>query len=60
MALETFLFDPAEYLTSEEAQTELLLDAFETNHALCITNALAIVMRARGMTATAKQAGVTR
>jgi probable addiction module antidote protein len=60
MALETFLFDPAEHLTSQESQMALLEDALETNHASYITHALATVIRARGMTATAKQAGVTR
>jgi probable addiction module antidote protein len=60
MALETFPFDPAEHLTTQEAQAELLADAFETGNPTYIANALGIIARARGMSATAKQAGVTR
>lgn len=60
MALETFPFDPAEYLTTAESQAELLADAFETGNATYIAHALGVIARARGMTETAKQAGVTR
>ena len=60
MALETFPFDPAEYLTTAESQAELLADAFETGNVTYIAHALGVIARARGMTETAKQAGVTR
>lgn len=60
MALETLPFDPAEYLTGEDAQITLLAEAFESGNEAFIKNALATVARARGMTAVAKDAAVTR
>jgi probable addiction module antidote protein len=60
MAVETKLFDPAEYMESDEAQAELLADAFETGDAQYIAHAFGVVARARGMTAIARDAGVTR
>src|SRR5690606_13931384 len=60
MSLRTIPFDPAEYLGRAEAQAELLADAFESGDANYITNALGIVARARGMSAIAKGAVVTR
>ena len=60
MPLDTIPFDAAEYIDTPEAQAELLADAFETGDAAYIANALGVVARARGMTAIAKDAGVTR
>ncbi|ESY78449.1 putative addiction module antidote protein [Mesorhizobium opportunistum] len=60
MAIETVPFDPAEHLGSAEGQAELLADAFASGNPSYIANALGIVARARGMTAVAKEAGVTR
>jgi probable addiction module antidote protein len=60
MPIETFPFDPSEYLDSPEAQAELLTDAFHTGDAGYIAQALGVVARARGMTQIAKEAGVTR
>ena len=60
MPLKTIEFDPSEYLGREEAQMELLADAFETRNGPYIADALGIVARARGMTSIAKEAGVTR
>lgn len=60
MALETTPFDPAEHLHRPEDQADLLADAFATGDAGYIANALGIVARARGMSETARQAGVTR
>lgn len=60
MTLETFPFDPADYLTDTASQTELLTDALETGNAAYIANTLGIIARARGMTEIAKEAGVTR
>lgn len=58
--LKTEPFDPASYLTTAEAQTELLNDALATGEAAYIANALGVIARARGMTEVARQAGVTR
>jgi probable addiction module antidote protein len=60
MPLETVPFDPAEHLGSPESQAELVADAFASGDATCIANALGIVARVRGMSAVAKEAGVTR
>lgn len=60
MAIETFPFDAAEYFDTPEAQAELLADAFESGEAAYVANALGIIARARGMTAVANGAGVTR
>ena len=60
MPLDTIPFDAAEYIDTPEAQAELLADAFETGDAAYIANALVVVARARGMTAIAKDAGITR
>jgi|SRR5882757_4447329 probable addiction module antidote protein len=60
MPLATVPFDPAEYLGSPESQAELVADAFASGDQTYIANALGIVARARGMSAVAKEAGVTR
>jgi probable addiction module antidote protein len=60
MTLKTRVFDPAKYLKSAEVQQELLDEAFETGDPALILNVLGIVARARGITATAKKAGITR
>jgi probable addiction module antidote protein len=60
MALETTPFDAAEYLGSEDAQIELLTDAFSEGDPAYIAHALGVVARARGMTQVAKDAGVSR
>lgn len=60
MAIETEPFDPAEFLTSQESQMELLADAFESGDAAYIAQALGIIAKARGMTGVARDAGVTR
>jgi len=60
MPLKTKRFDAAKYLTDAESQAELLQDAFESGDAAYIRHALNIVARARGMSAVAKEAGVTR
>ncbi|HWA17911.1 MAG TPA: addiction module antidote protein [Devosia sp.] len=53
-------FDAAAVLDDPESQAELLADAFETGDAPYITSVLGIVARARGMSAVANEAGVTR
>jgi probable addiction module antidote protein len=60
MPLKLREFDPSEHLGREDAQMELLADAFETRNGAYIADALGIVARARGMTGIAKEAGVTR
>ena len=60
MTLETFPFDPADYLTTPESQAYLLEDALAEGDPAHIANALGIIARARGMTDTAAKAGVTR
>jgi probable addiction module antidote protein len=49
MAIETVPFDPAEFLRSEEAQTELIADALETGDTAYIATALGTMARARGI-----------
>jgi probable addiction module antidote protein len=58
--LKTRPFDAAKYLTSTEAQIELLNDALASGHAGYIAKALGVIARARGMTEVAKEASVTR
>ncbi len=60
MPIETTPFDPAVFLTDPESQLELLEDAFASGHQGYIANAIGTVARARGITATANDAGVTR
>ncbi|CDX21931.1 conserved hypothetical protein [Mesorhizobium plurifarium] len=60
MALKITPFDAAEYFDDAESQAEFLADAFETGDATYIAHALGVIARARGMTAVAKNAGVTR
>jgi len=60
MATKTTPFDPAEYLTSAEDQTELLNDALASGDAGYIANALGVIARAQGMSQVARDAGVTR
>ena len=60
MPLKTVPFDAADTLDDAASQAELLTDAFATGDAGYIANALGIVARARGMTAVAQEAGITR
>lgn len=60
MALKTTPFDAAEYLTTPEMQADFLTDALESGDAGYVAHAIGIIARARGMSAVAKGAGVTR
>lgn len=60
MAIETRKWDVTEYLDSEEAIFAYIEAAFEDGDPELIKKALGDVARARGMTAMAKEAGVTR
>lgn len=57
---KTTPFDVASYLTTSEAQAELIADAFESGDPTYITLTLGHVARARGMGDIAQEAGVTR
>ena len=58
--VKTEPFDAARYLRTEEAQAELLNDALASGSAAYVAQALGVIARARGMTAVAREAGVTR
>ncbi len=58
--MKTEPFDAARYLTTPEAQAELLNDALTSGHAPYVAQALGVIARARGMTEVAREAGVTR
>lgn len=60
MALETFPFDAAEYLTTEVMRAEFLNAAFESGDARHIAHAIGIVARARGMSSVAADTGLHR
>ena len=53
-------FDAAPFLTTPEAQVELLNDALASGNAPYIAQALGVIARARGMSDVAREAGVTR
>lgn len=57
---KTIPFDGSEFFDTPASQVELLADALESGHGGYITQAFGVVARARGMTAIAKEAGVTR
>ena len=44
------VFDPADHLTDEEGQRELLEDALASNDPRYVAHALGIIARAKGMT----------
>jgi probable addiction module antidote protein len=60
MALETTLYDSADYLDSPEAIAAYIEAAFEDGDPALITHALGVVARAKGMSQLARDAGVTR
>lgn len=53
-------FDPADYLTDDKSVTAYLEEAFATNDAAFIADAIGVVARARGMSAIAKEASMSR
>jgi probable addiction module antidote protein len=57
--VKTERFDAARYLTSPEAQAELLNDALASGNAAYVAQALGVIARARGMPGVAREAGVT-
>lgn len=60
MTIEIKPFDAAKYLTHDEDQKELIVDALGTGHCGCIAAALGIVARARGMSDVTIGAGPDR
>ena len=58
--VKTEPFDPAQYLTSPESQTDLLNDVLATGDASYVAHALGVIARARFMTEIAREAGITR
>ena len=60
MTLKTIPFDGAQYLESAQAEIEVMTDAAATGDADYIRHALNTIARARGMTAIARDAGISR
>ena len=60
MELSTIKWDPAEFLTSDEAIAAYLEAAFEDGDPKMIAVALGDIAKAKGMSAIAREAGVTR
>nr|WP_314260086.1 addiction module antidote protein [uncultured Devosia sp.] len=60
MTLETFEYDSAELLDSEEAIVEYLTMASEDGDPQLIARALGVVARARGMTDLSRETGLGR
>ncbi len=60
MTIKTRPFDPAEYLATPEAIAEYLAAAFETGEPAVIADALGVAARAHGMTALARDTGLSR
>lgn len=56
MPLETFPYNSAEYLDSDEAIAAYLDEAFQTQDPAFITHAISVAARARGMIQIAKDA----
>jgi probable addiction module antidote protein len=53
-------YDPAAALDSDEAIAVFMADAFETGDASCISRALGVVARAKGMSQIARETGLSR
>jgi len=60
MAVKTKRFDPADYLTTDEALAEYINAALETGDPAFIADSLGIVARAKGMAKVARQTGLGR
>jgi probable addiction module antidote protein len=60
MALKTTKFDPADYLATAEARAAYLTEALATNDAAFIADAVGVVARAKGMSAVARNAKLSR
>ena len=60
VAVRTKRFDPADYLTTDEALAEYINAAFETGDPGFIADSLGIAACAKGMARVARQAGLGR
>ena len=60
MPIKTTTFDAAKYLDTPESQAELIDDALESGNAGYLAHAIGVVVRAKGMSEVAKDAGITR
>jgi probable addiction module antidote protein len=57
---KTLAWDATDYLKTDDDIAEFLAAALETGEVSDVTHALATIARARGMTETAKSAGLAR
>ena len=60
MQTETTPFDPADYLSADKDQLDLLRDAFASGNTAYIVNAIGVVARARNVSELARETGLTR
>ena len=60
MAIKTIPFDAADSLDTDAARLELFGDALASGDPAIITSALGLIARARGMSALAKETGLSR
>lgn len=60
MAIKTLPFDAADAFDTPESQAELLAEALESGAAESVIAALGIIARAKGMTQTARESGLSR
>ncbi len=60
MAEKLTTYDPAEDLSSDEAISIFMAEAFQTGDAGYIAHALGVVARAKGMAQIAEQTGLSR
>ncbi len=60
MTVKLSIFDPAEYLETDEDIAYFMSEAFKTGDYKHIAHCLGIVARAKGMTSIAKETGLAR
>jgi probable addiction module antidote protein len=60
MTIKTIPFDAADSLDTDAARVELFGDALASGDPAIITSALGLIARARGMSALAKETGLSR
>lgn len=60
MTLQTEPFDAAEYIDGPEEAAQFLTEALQSGDPAFIQHALGVVSRARGMSAVANDAGISR
>jgi probable addiction module antidote protein len=60
VALEIIPFDATEFLETDESQSHLIADAFDSGNSSYIAHTLGLVAKARGMSQVARAAGVSR